>query len=105
MISGDNMTSTENTVSAEEKRRAVERMRRMNSRSKYQNERCADDCRKEKSDPVKPENKPSFLPSGIPFLHDLGIDPDMTLILGLLLILTAESSDKLLLLALLYILV
>lgn len=40
----------------------------------------------------------------IPFLSSLKGDKDMTLILGLILILMSESSDRLLLLALLYIL-
>ena len=40
----------------------------------------------------------------IPFLSSLKGDKDMTLVLGLILILMSESSDRLLLLALLYIL-
>lgn len=39
------------------------------------------------------------------FLDKIGADPDILLIIGLLLILGAEKSDKLLLLALLYILI
>ncbi|MBQ8203562.1 MAG: hypothetical protein IJZ75_04715 [Clostridia bacterium] len=41
---------------------------------------------------------------GKPIFDKLGADPDMLLILGLLLILYSEKSDKMLLLALLYIL-
>ena len=39
------------------------------------------------------------------FLDKIGTDPDILLIIGLILILGAEKSDKLLLLALLYILI
>lgn len=41
---------------------------------------------------------------GKPIFDKLGADPDMLLILGLLLILHSEKSDRMLLLALLYIL-
>lgn len=105
MISGDKMTNAESNVTAEEKRRAAERMRQMHARSKFQKETRepntgGKECGKKETGGV------SFLPpTGIPFLRNLGLDSDITLILGLLLILTAESSDKLLLLALLYILV
>ena len=104
------MTSAENTVTAEQTRRAVEQMRRMNSRSKYREDECAKESERvnggKTPERKTPQSKAQFPAApGLPFLRDFGIDPDMTLILGLLLILTAESSDKLLLLALLYILV
>ncbi len=42
--------------------------------------------------------------SDIPFLKNIGCDGDVSLLLGLFLILSAEKADKLLLYALLYIL-
>jgi len=87
---------------------AVERMRRMNERSAYyvkpKNET-------EKKSDVKPiPQKTEKLPQGLlkglnlPFLDNLMKDGDTALILGLLLILMSEKSDKILLFALVYIL-
>lgn len=80
---------------------AVERMREMNSRSAF------------KPPPQKPQNPPlqktqnnNLLSTlNIPFLDKLSSDGDMTLILGLLLILMSEKTDKTLLFALVYILI
>ncbi len=110
MISGDIMAGAKNTVTAEETRRAVEQMRRMSSRSRSPNGGCVKENETisagSKAPTGKaPTGKAPLTPSpGIPFLRNFGLDPDMALILGLLLILTAEGSDKLLLLALIYIL-
>ena len=49
-------------------------------------------------------NKQGFEPlSNIPFLSKIGSEPDVALVLGLLLLLWSEKADKRLLLALLYI--
>ena len=119
-------------------RAAVERMREMNSRSKFQDggsrrmppvppfvkipngnanekysgrEEVAND-REHRSEPE--QNTPPKTDGahgsggspllGLPFLNSLGKDSDVTLILGLLLILFSEKADKLLLFALVYIL-
>lgn len=107
-------------------REAVERMREMNARSKFQdsgshrmppvppfvkipNNRQAeqrpnaeDRAQKPRQNAAPQSNSNSLL--GIPFLNSLGKDSDTTLILGLLLILFSEKADKLLLFALVYIL-
>lgn len=49
-------------------------------------------------------NSSSHSGFNLPFLDTLKRDPDMTLILGMILLLSSENSDRLLLLALLYIL-
>ena len=54
--------------------------------------------------PMQPCNNNSFLGLDIPFLDKIQSEPDITLILGLLLLLWSEKADKKLLLALLYIL-
>ena len=84
-----------------EKQRAVERMRELNARAKNIKNGCAPH-----KNPHTANSTPPGIPGGIniPFLKDIGIDADISLILGLALILMAEDSDKLLLLALLYIL-
>ncbi len=90
----------------EEKQRAVERMREMNARSKYKHPviQSGEENRRQNSAP-QGEAPRSFLTNlNIPFLSNIGVDGDMALILGLVLILSAEKSDRLLLLALLYIL-
>lgn len=84
---------------------AIERMRQMNARSAY--------YVKPKSEPDQkppPKNnhisqpKNTFQGLKIPFLDSLSKDSDTALILGLLLILMSEKSDKILLFALVYIL-
>lgn len=52
----------------------------------------------------KPNNKPTQNGLNIPFLDSILKDSDSTLIIGLLLILMSENSDKMLLFALIYIL-
>ena len=93
-----------------EKRRAAERLKELNARSKYKPagqrgtaERAA--CAKDNGNP-EGEKATDFLRSiGIPLLNDLKFDSDTLLIAGILLVLSAEKADKLLLLALLYILI
>lgn len=84
---------------------AIERMRKMNEKSAFY-------LNKNKKVPPEPTPKPQpppenqgFLSSlGIPFLDSLAKDGDSALILGILLILISEQSDKMLLFALIYIL-
>ena len=104
MISGDIMPSGENFDFNLEKQRATERLRELNARSKYKPNNSGI---KRPADNAHTDNRPQGILSqlNIPFLGDLGSDSDTALILGLVLILTAEKSDKLLLLALLYILI
>lgn len=84
---------------AAEKQRAAQRMREMDARSKF---KPASAGQSGKAGNMPPD----FLgQTNIPFLKDLNLDSDVLLILGLVLVLSAEKSDKLLLLALLYILI
>lgn len=77
---------------------AVERMREMNSRSAFKES-------KQQKPPPKPQNNNILKSLNIPFLDSLSTDGDMALILGLLLILMSEKTDKTLLFALVYILI
>lgn len=91
---------------------AINRMREMNQKSAYYVPPKA------QNKPDEPKNMPSninkhsspntnsgiFAGLNIPFLDTLLKEKDATLILGLLLILLSENSDRLLLLALVYIL-
>lgn len=88
-----------------EKQRASERMRELSARSKYrQNAQTTD--KRPNSSAKEQSGMPGFLSElNIPLLGNIKLDPDIALILGLVLILTSENSDKLLLLALLYILI
>ena len=90
---------------------AINRMREMNQKSAYyvkpkqnkvaETNNVATDKNKHPSEPPKPA---SFGGLNIPFLDTFLKEKDATLILGLLLILLNENSDRLLLLALVYIL-
>ncbi|MBO4692862.1 MAG: hypothetical protein J5659_00500 [Clostridia bacterium] len=89
-----------------EKQRAIERMKEMNARARYKQNARTDlnlqkGERKEQNAATGSPFPPRF---NIPFLKGLDSDPDISLILGLALILISERSDKLLLMALLYIL-
>ncbi len=78
-------------------REAIERMKEMNARSIY----------KKEPEPEKPPTSQSnslFSGLNIPFLENLKTDSDLTLILGILLLLLSEKADKRLLFALIYIL-
>lgn len=109
---------------------AMERMREMNARSQFKNNnrnhkmpptpsfvRLNGDEKKETAQNNPPEQKPKEQAGqknsgssfdlgglGIPFLDSLKTDSDISLILGLMLIFLSEKSDKLLLMALVYIL-
>ena len=85
-------------------------MHELNARSKYRQNKPPHkplNCNENKrADNSTSENESGFLSElNIPFLRDMRIDSDIALILGLVLILTTEKADKLLLLALLYILI
>ncbi len=86
---------------------AIEQMREMNRRSQNGKTPQTAPPRPEKPPEKPPENKkpPSFLEGlGLPFLDRLKTDGDLTLILGILLLLLSEKADKRLLFALIYIL-
>lgn len=88
---------------------AVERMRQMNARATQSNCQSQPE-KKEQPAPLphikNPTAKNSFLSGiNIPFLDNLSSDGDTALILGLLLILISENTDKTLLFALIYILI
>lgn len=91
-----------NTNFSQQQRNAVERMREMNSRSTNPPEP------KENSKPTKQNSQASrnslFSDMKIPFLTEMQKDGDLTLILGILLLLLSEKADKRLLFALIYIL-
>ena len=116
---------------ARQQQAAVERMREMNARSQISqnqshkmppvpsfvklNENSNNQSLKSEQENVnkasipQPQSKPKHNPNknanmGIPFLESLLKDADSTLIIGLLLILMSENSDKMLLFALIYIL-
>ena len=118
---------------SDEQQRAIERMWEMQKRSSVSNsphpmppippfvklqsqvdtnvknvppEPKAKNIQEEKTNPQKQHsNTPSlFSGLGIPFLKNTSFDGDMTLIIGLLLLLANEKADRKLLLALLYIL-
>ena len=78
------------------RKEAIEKMKQMNSQSSH----------KEPVQKRQPPPTPPSLFSGLelPFLDNLKSDGDMTLILGLLLLLLSEKADKRLLFALVYIL-
>ena len=77
---------------------AIDQMREMNRRSQNPPPK------------VQPPQPPHPTPSsildglGLPFLENLKTDGDLTLILGILLLLLSEKADKRLLFALIYIL-
>ena len=75
-----------------QKQRAIDEILKMHQASPQQN-----------SPPAKPQSN-SLLGIEIPILNRLKTDGDLTLVLGLLLLLLNEKADKRLLFALLYIL-
>lgn len=81
------------------RKQAVENMRQMNARSTSHND---DTSNKEPIQQPKRNTTPKAI--DIPFLDFLSKDKDAALIIGLLLILMSERSDKTLLFALVYIL-
>ncbi len=103
----------------ENRQAAMDKMREMNSRSRYKNEPHSPHFeQKEKtaqakaySQPHQPKKITQPQPKGqreggmkLPFLDNLLNDGDSTLILGLLLLLMSEKADKTLIFALVYIL-
>ncbi|MBR4910906.1 MAG: hypothetical protein IKZ47_06270 [Clostridia bacterium] len=101
------MSASENFNFDLEKERAARRLLELAGRSKYKSRPPGAKRQKEcPAAPMPPPGKNAGILQGlnVPLLGDLFSDPDAALILGILLILYAENSDKLLLLALLYIL-
>ncbi len=96
-----------------EQQRAVERMKESASRSRYAPTNQQPKNKESKSTPQDKEQNPKPQTDAIdsiisrldiPILNRIKTDRDTALILGLVLLLTAEKSDRLLLLALMYIL-
>ena len=94
-----------------ERQRAVERMRETANRSRYTPpQRSAPPPATQKPQRESPpQDKRDSLDNiitglDIPFLNRIKTDSDTALILGLVLLLTSEKADRLLLLALIYIL-
>ena len=96
-----------------EQQRAVERMRESAARSRYapppkapQTQKNTEKAPESKTAPKKSADTLDGILTrlDIPLLNNLKTDRDTALILGLVLLLTAEKSDRLLLLALMYIL-
>ena len=80
---------------------AIEQLREMNRRSQIPPKPEPD----KPKPPMPPKNNTSFLEGlGLPFLENLKTDGDLTLILGILLLLLSEKAYKRLLFALIYIL-
>ena len=90
---------------SERQRDAINRMREMNSRStNKQPPKPAPEPQKP-PEPKKTQSSNSFFDGlSLPFLDNLKKDGDLTLILGILLLLLSEKADKRLLFALIYIL-
>ena len=113
MTSGDSMISNGDYDFNLEKQQAAQRMRELNMRSKYRQSSCGTENRRgctpesERLTAGEGPDRARDISGGfnIPPLGEIGIDSDMALILGLVMILSAEKSDRLLLLALLYILI
>lgn len=90
-----------NTNFSDKQRKAIEQMKEMNARSAYKNE---PEPAVPPQSPPTPQTNPLFSGLNIPFLENLKTDSDLTLILGILLLLLSEKADKRLLFALIYIL-
>lgn len=90
-----------NTNFSDKQRKAIEQMKEMNARSAYKNE---PEPAVPPQSPSTPQTNPLFSGLNIPFLENLKADGDLTLILGILLLLLSEKADKRLLFALIYIL-
>lgn len=88
---------------------ALQQMREMNSQAKIKDSltQQAEPTQTQKSNNFAKQNKEYDAAQNllnIPFLNNLFKDGDSTIIIGLLLILMSEKSDKMLLFALIYIL-
>ncbi|MBR4099832.1 MAG: hypothetical protein IKK55_02455 [Clostridia bacterium] len=86
---------------SDKQRKAIEQMKEMNARSAYKNE---PEPAETPQSPPAPQTNSLFSGLNIPFLENLKTDGDLTLILGILLLLLSEKADKRLLFALIYIL-
>lgn len=87
---------------SQNKNEAIKRMREMQNKSIYKTEEKT--VSKEPEQP-KPSTEQNLLGGfNLPFLENLKSDSDLTLILGILLLLLSEKADKRLLFALIYIL-
>ena len=84
-------------------REAIEQMKQMNAKSIYKKE---PETKAEHKPQNPPEQQPNSFFGGInlPFLENFKTDGDLTLIIGILLLLLSEKADKRLLFALIYIL-
>ena len=82
--------------------KAIEEMLKMKEESQNKSQKAPPE-KKEQPKPQPPQSDP-FSGLDIPLLSRLKTDSDLTLILGLLLILLNEKADKRLLFALIYIL-
>lgn len=78
---------------------AIKQMQQMNNRSTNKQPPP-----KQESKPQQKNDNPLLGGLGIPFLETLKTDSDLTLIIGILLLLLSEKADKRLLFALIYIL-
>ncbi len=86
---------------ARQKQDAIARMQKMNSKNQA---KPPEPKPEPKPQPPRQKNNSFFDGLNIPFLDSLKNDSDMTLILGILLLLLSEKADKKLLFALVYIL-
>lgn len=88
---------------------AVEQMRAMRARADTVSQKSGAEQKQPEKREKPPEKKPAvgFETAGfnIPLLNKLMSDSDTTLIVGLILILMGDDADKMLLLALVYILI
>ncbi len=95
---------SQNNFSAQQQD-AIRRMKEMNSRSAYKQETPQPEPLKQQPKTTPVQNSNSIFSSlNLPFLDNLKKDGDLTLILGILLLLLSEKADKRLLFALIYIL-
>ncbi len=88
---------------AKQKQDAIQRMQKMNSKNR-QPTPPPEPKPEPKPEPPKTKNNSFFDGLNIPFLDSIKSDSDVTLILGILLLLLSEKADKKLLFALIYIL-
>ena len=87
---------------AKQKQEAINRMKNMTQKADSQAQKPKP--LPQNPTPPKPKSSPFFEGLNIPFLDKLKNDGDITLILGILLLLLNEKADKKLLFALIYIL-
>lgn len=83
---------------------AIRRMKEMNAKSTYKQPEKPPEATKATTKESAPNDTSFFSSLNLPFLQNLKTDGDLTLILGILLLLLSEKADKRLLFALIYIL-